>query len=235
MVQLIAGRGELFVHTGQTVAQQQHTGGQRGGVVRHAGFLLLLLRAQAALGVFGVQAGFGQDLPGFDAGLFRHRGGRGRGGRGGRFRRGLHRLAGRHAALGDHRFHLVDLLLQVMAAELPFVTGALAVLEFGLQRRDRIFGLGELGGRIAARLFGGFGAGGGLVELVLQLFHADTRVGLLFFQLFHLGVELVDGLLQFHFPLLGLVGQRVHVCQHIVFIEPEHAGSEPLILDGWFL
>ena len=223
------------------------TGSKGAGVVGHAGFLVLLLLAQAAFGAFGVQTGIGQDLLGFDAGLFGHIG-RDRGRRKFRFGRfrgryGLRRRGrsghrggghGGHAPFGDHSLHLLHLLFQVTLLELQLQNGLLAFLVLALVTGGAFLRIAELGHGVAARFFGGFGTLGGQIQLRLQLFHTAARIGLVLFQFFDLSVELINGLLVFQLPLLGFVGQRVHVGQHIILVKAQHARAEPLLLNGRF-
>ena len=123
-----------------------------------------------------------------------------------------------------------------MAAELPGAARLLAFLELALQGLELVLGVLQLGLGLGAGLLGLLGPLVGLVQLLLQLLGIDPGAGLIFFTCIQPFIELVNGLLQFQFPLLGLVGQRVHVSQHVVFVKTaEHTGAEPLILNGWFL
>ena len=231
-----------LVHPG---AKQFNRGRQIPGMIRHPGLLLIGLLLQAKLGGFRLEAGFHQDAARLNPGLLRHGGGRL--GSGGRFRRrGRHFVRLRRfggfwrsgAPLGDHGLHLVHLLLQVAAFELPFQDGLLAFPVAVLQGAGPLLsGLGTgCGG--GSSLFRRLGALCGAGQVALELIHAGTCRALLGAQLFVLRLEPVNLLLIFAFPLLGLVGKGVHICQHIVLVKPPEAGAKPLFLQGlygWFL
>ena len=245
VVQVQRGGAELFVHAAQALAQHQHAGGQVAGIFGHAGLLGVGLLLHAAGGAVGQDAGVGQDLARLDAGgLVRSGAGRLRCGFGSRFRPGRRRggrlrqrlrrrLGGGRRGLGRSR---LQPLLQLVALVLPFQHGALALLVAAHIAVGAAFGdlqlflaVGQLFLALGQVLLGLCGAVGLLLQVALQLFHAGAGVELLFLQLVHLGLELLDLLLVFQLLLLGLAGQCVDVGEHVIPVKAPGLPAESLL------
>ena len=123
-----------------------------------------------------------------------------------------------------------------MAFVLPFQHGALALLITALIAVGAAFRHGKLLltvgqlllalGKIVLRLFGAVGL---LHQVALQFLHAGTRIGLFFFQLFDLCLQLFDLFLTGQLLLPGLVDQGVHVGQHVILVKAIDLAPESLL------
>ena len=132
---------------------------------------------------------------------------------------------------GQLLLQLVHLLLQIVAFQLPDV-GVFLGFPLGGLEGGRLFldGL-QLLVRLAALGLGRVCTLGRGSQLGLQGLHAAVGGAPLAAQLVQLGLQLLQLAVVLQLVLLGLVGQCVHVSQHVIFIKAEQAGTKTLFLN----
>lgn len=132
---------------------------------------------------------------------------------------------------GQLLLQLVHLLLQIVAFQLPDV-GVFLGFPLGGLEGGRLFldGL-QLLVRLAALGLGRVSTLGRGSQLGLQGLHAAVGGAPLAAQLVQLGLQLLQLAVVLQLVLLGLVGQCVHVSQHVIFIKAEQAGTKTLFLN----
>ena len=131
---------------------------------------------------------------------------------------------------GQLLLQLVHLLLQIVAFQLPDVGVFLGFPLGGTGRRPSFSTRLQLLVRLAALGLGRVSTLGRGSQLGLQGLHAAVGGAPLAAQLVQLGLQLLQLAVVLQLVLLGLVGQCVHVSQHVIFIKAEQAGTKTLFL-----
>ena len=126
---------------------------------------------------------------------------------------------------------IVILLLQIVVLQLPDVGVFLGFALVGLVGGSLLLQRLKLLLALAAAGLGGLGALVGSGHLGLEGLDPAVIAALLAAQLVQTGLHLLQLAVVLQLMLLGLVGQRVHVSQHIIFIKAEQAGTEALFLN----
>ena len=122
---------------------------------------------------------------------------------------------------------IVILLLQIVVLQLPDVGVFLGFALVGLVGGSLLLQRLKLLLALAAAGLALVGSG----HLGLEGLDPAVIAALLAAQLVQTGLHLLQLAVVFQLMLLGLVGQRVHVSQHIIFIKAEQAGTEALFLN----